>query len=144
MFNQINDDLKTAMKNGDKFRLSVLRMLKSALQLEQINALHALEDKEVIAVLKKQVKMRKDSILEFEKFNKLDEVQKLQDEINIINEYLPTEMSEDEIRKVINTVFEELKPTSLKDMGGIMKALNDRITNADMSLVSKIVKEKLS
>ena len=144
MFNQINDDLKTAMKNGDKFRLSVLRMLKSALQLEQINALHALEDKEVIAVLKKQVKMRKDSIIEFEKFNKLDEVQKLEDEINIINEYLPTEMSEDEIRKVIDTVFEELKPTSLKDMGGIMKALNDRITNADMSLVSKIVKEKLS
>ena len=144
MFNQINDDLKIAMKNGDKFRLSVLRMLKSALQLEQIKALHDLEDKEVIAVLKKQVKMRKDSIIEFEKFNKLDEVQKLEDEINIINEFLPTEMSEDEIRKVIDTVFEELKPTSLKDMGGIMKVLNDRITNADMSLVSKIVKEKLS
>ena len=144
MFNQINDDLKIAMKNGDKFRLSVLRMLKSSLQLEQIKALHDLEDKEVIAVLKKQVKMRKDSIIEFEKFNKLDEVQKLEDEINIINEYLPTEMSEDEIRKVIDTVFEELKPTSLKDMGGIMKVLNDRITNADMSLVSKIVKEKLS
>ena len=144
MFNQINDDLKIAMKNGDKFRLSVLRMLKSSLQLEQIKALHDLEDKEVIALLKKQVKMRKDSIIEFEKFNKLDEVQKLEDEINIINEFLPTEMSEDEIRKVIDTVFEELKPTSLKDMGGIMKVLNDRITNADMSLVSKIVKEKLS
>ena len=144
MNNQINEDLKNAMKNGDKFKLSVLRMLKSSLQLEKINLKHELDDSEVMAVLKKQVKIRKDSITEFTKYNKLDEVTKLQDEIAVLNAYLPEEMSEEEIIKVIDEVFATLKPTSMKDMGNIMKELNTKITNADMSLVSRLVKEKLS
>ena len=136
-------ELKDAMKNGDKFKLSVLRMLKSAIQMEAINKKHELADEEVIAVIKKQVKTRKDSIAEFEKYNKTEEVASLLKEIEILNVYLPEEMTEDEIIKVIDEVFETIKPTSMKDMGLIMKELNSKLTNADMSLVSKLVRERL-
>ena len=144
MNEQIANDLKNAMKNGDKFKLSVLRMLKSALQLESISKKHELSDDEVMSVIKKQVKTRKDSIEEFKKYNKTEEVAKLEQEIEILNAYLPEEMTEEEIIKVIDEVFNELKPTSMKEMGMVMKELNTKITNADMSLVSKFVKERLS
>ena len=144
MNNKIAEDLKQAMKSGDKFKLSVLRMLKSALQLESISKKHELSDDEVMSVIKKQVKTRKDSIEEFKKYNKTEEVAKLEQEIETLNAYLPEEMSEEEIKQVIDDVFKELNPTSMKDMGGVMKALNTKITNADMSLVSKLVKERLS
>ena len=144
MNEKIANDLKAAMKSGDKFKLSVLRMLKSALQLESISKKHELSDDEVMSVVKKQVKTRKDSIEEFKKYNKTEEVEKLEQEIEILNTYLPEEMSEEEISKVIDEVFNELNPTSMKDMGGVMKKLNEKTTNADMSLVSKMVKERLS
>lgn len=144
MNEQIANDLKNAMKSGDKFQLSVLRMLKSALQLEAISKKHELTDDEVMSVIKKQVKTRKDSIIEFQKYNKTAEVEKLEEEIKILDTYLPAEMTEDEIKKVIDEVFKELNPTSMKDMGGVMKKLNEKITNADMSLVSKLVRERLN
>ena len=144
MNNKIAEDLKLAMKSGDKFKLSVLRMLKSALQLESISKKHELSDDEVLSVIKKQVKTRKDSIEEFKKYGKDEEVAKLEQEIEILNAYLPEEMTEDEIIKVIDEVFNDLKPTSMKEMGMVMKELNTKITNADMSLVSKLVKERLS
>lgn len=146
MNNKISEDLKEAMKNGDKFKLSVLRMLKSALLLEAkaISKDHELTDEEVIKVIKKQVKTRKDSVVEYQKYNKQDEVESLEKEVAILNVYLPVEMTEEEIIKVIDEVFDVVKPTSMKDMGLIMKELNAKITNADMSLVSKLVKERLS
>ncbi|MCI8670720.1 MAG: GatB/YqeY domain-containing protein [Bacilli bacterium] len=146
MNNKIAEDLKNAMKSGDKFKLSVLRMLKSALLLESkaVKKDYELSDEEVIKVIKKQVKTRKDSITEYQKYEKFDEVSALEKEIEILNVYLPAEMSEEEINKIIDEVFASLKPTSMKDMGGVMKELNAKITNADMSLVSKIVKERLS
>lgn len=144
MNEKIAEDLKVAMKSGDKFKLSVLRMLKSALQLDSISKKHELSDDEVISVIKKQVKTRKDSIEEFKKYNKTEEVAKLEQEIEILNAYLPEEMTEEEIKKVIDEVFAELKPTSMKEIGLVMKELNAKITNADMSLVSKLVKERLS
>ena len=144
MNEQIANDLKNAMKSGDKFQLSVLRMLKSALQLEAISKKHELTDDEVMSVIKKQVKTRKDSIIEFQKYNKTAEVEKLEEEIKILDTYLPAEMTEDEIEKVIDEVFRELNPTSMKDMGGVMKKKKKKITNADMSLVSKLVRERLN
>ncbi|MEG0794429.1 MAG: GatB/YqeY domain-containing protein [Bacilli bacterium] len=140
----INNDLKDSMKNADRFSLSVLRMLKSALQLEQISKKHELADDEVLSVIKKQVKVRKDSVEEYKNYSKMDEVKSLENEIELLSKYLPAEMSEEEINKIINETFEELNPTSIKDMGNIMKSLTAKITNADMSLVSKIVREKLN
>ena len=144
MNEKIAIDLKNAMKSGDKFTLSVLRMLKSAMQLESINKKQELTDDDVIAVIKRQVKSRKDSIAEYQKYNKEEEVLKLNQEISVLSDYLPEEMTEEEIVKVIDEVFTELKPSSMKDMGNVMKVVNTKITNADMSLVSKLVKERLN
>lgn len=146
MNNKINEDLKSAMKEKDTFKLSVLRMLKSALQMEQIAKKHELSDTEVASVIKKQVKVRKDSVEEYKKYGKDDSVKDLEQEIAILEAYLPEEMSQAEIEEVINSVFETVKPTSMKDMGSVMKNVNELLAdkNADMSLVSKLIKEKLS
>lgn len=143
---KINDDLKNAMKEKDAFKLSVLRMLKSALQLEKIAKKHELDDNEIITVIKKQVKLRKDSILEYKKYNKEESVKDLEKEIEILSVYLPEEMSIEEINTLIDGVFKVVNPSSIKDMGNIMKIVNEKITgkNADMALISKTVKEKLS
>lgn len=144
MENQIDNDLKLALKSGDKFALSVLRMLKSEIINEsRKGSLHTLTDDEVLKVIKKGVKTRKDSIEEYKKYGKLDTANELAKEVDILNKYLPQEMSEEEIIKIVNEVFEELKPSSMKDMGNLMKVISSKITNADMSLVSKIVKDKL-
>ena len=140
----IAQDMKNAMKSGNKFELSVLRMLKSALQMEKISKKRELEDSEVISVIKKQVKVRKDSITEYTKYNKLDSVADLEKEIEILNKYLPEELSIEEVNKIIDDIFEEVKPTSIKDMGRIMKIINEKNINADMSLVSGLVKERIN
>lgn len=141
----INNDMKEAMKAGNKFELNVLRMLKSALQNEKISKNHELDENEVISVIKKQVKIRKDSLKEYQEYNRQDLVDGLSKEIDVLSKYLPEEMSAEEIDKVIDEVFAKLKPTSIKDMGNVMKELNTLIaTKADMSFVSKKVREKLS
>lgn len=145
MYEKINEDLKNAMKSKDTFKLSVLRMLKSALQLEQISKKHELDDNEIASVLKKQVKVRKDSLEEYKKYNKEDEAEKLEKEISVLSVYLPEELSEEEIEKIVLSAIDEIKPTSMKDMGLVMKKVGELLVgkNADMSLVSKFVKEKI-
>ena len=145
MYNKINEDLLVAMKNKNTFELSVLRMLKSALQLEKIAKKEDLNDKEVINVLKKQVKIRKDSVQEYKKYNKNDVAETLEKEIAVIEKYLPQELGEDELKKIIETAFQDVNPQSMKDMGLIMKNINEKLENknADKSLVSKLVKERL-
>ena len=145
MYEKINEDLKNAMKSKDTFKLSVLRMLKSALQLEQISKKHELDDNEIASVLKKQVKVRKDSLEEYKKYNKEDEVEKLEKEISVLSVYLPEELSEEEIEKIVLSAIDEIKPTSMKDMGLVMKKVGELLVgkNAEMSLVSKLVKEKI-
>lgn len=145
MYEKINEDLKNAMKEKDTFKLSVLRMLKSALQLEQIAKKHELDDNEVAAVLKKQVKVRKDSLEEYKKYDKAELVESLEKEIAILAAYLPEEMNKEDITKVVEDAINEVKPTSMKDMGLVMKKVNELLVgkNADMSLVSKLVKEQI-
>lgn len=145
MLEQINNELKQAMKNGDKFKLSVLRMLKSSLQAEQINKKGDLTEEEIIAVIKKQVKVRTASRDEYATYNRQDLVDNLNKEIEILKVYLPAELSEAEIDKIIEDVFAEIQPTSIKDMGMIMKKITPLIGGrADMGEVSKKIKEKLT
>ena len=137
-------DMTTAMKGQDKFTLSVLRMLKSALQLEKISKQHDLSDEEVIAVIKKQVKMRKDSITEYTNYGKLNEVENLTKEVECLSKYLPEELSSEELNKIIDAVFEELQPSTMKDMGRTVKEIGSRTAGrADMSQVSALVKARL-
>lgn len=145
LFQSIIKDMTQAMKDQDKFKLSVLRMLKSALQLEQINKKSDLTDDEVIKLIKKQVKMRKDSITEFEKYGKQEEIETLRQEIEVLSEYLPEELSEEEIKKGLDEIFSEINPSSIKDMGKVMKEAQEKFgSSVDTALVSKMVKERLS
>jgi uncharacterized protein YqeY len=138
-------DMTAAMKNQEKFELSVLRMLKSALQMEKISLKHDLSDDEATAVIKRQVKQRKDSMTEYEKYGKTEEVDNLKKEIEVLSKYLPEEVSEEQINKVLDEIFNELKPETMKDMGRVMKEATTRLgAGADGSLISKLVKERLS
>lgn len=145
MIQKIDEDLKLALKNQDKFTLSVLRMLKSEFINEsRKGTLHELSDEEAIKVIKRQVKTRKDSIAEYTSYGKLDLAKELEQEVEILSKYLPAEMTEEEIIKVIDSVFEELKPSSMKDMGAVMKVVSSKLTNADMAFVSKTIKDRLN
>ena len=143
MYNQINEDLKNSLKSGDKFKLSVLRMLKSALQLEQINKKNELTDEDVVTVLKRQVKQRNESVKEYENLGKLETAETLKREIDVLNAYLPEEATEEQINAAIDEAFKELNPTGMKDMGGIMKFVSSKLSNADMTKVSTMVKGRL-
>ena len=145
MFDKIKSDLLESMKSGDKFKLGVLRMLKSALQMEQISLNHELNDDEVLTVIRREVKKRNSSIIEYEKFNKLDTVEDLKHEISILEEYLPAMLSNEEIEKIIDETIAEYENPDIKSMGKIIAEVKTKTNgNADMSLVSKLVKERLS
>lgn len=141
---RINNDLKEAMKNKDSFKLGVIRMVKGAMQLEKSNPRAELTDDDVIKVLSKQIKMRKEAIPQFETAGREDLVEQNKKELEILNSYMPEQLSLEELNKIIDRVFDEVKPTSIKDMGMIMKALSPLIKGkADMSLVNTIIKERL-
>ena len=144
MFDKIKKDLVTSMKEQDKFKLSVLRMLKSSLQKEEINKKRELTDDEVLNVIKKEVKVRNASLEEYMEYNRKDLADELRKEIEILKTYLPEELSHEELNKIIDEVFDNLKPASIKDMGKVIKEVSNIVgARADMSEVSKIVKEKL-
>ena len=105
MRNKILEDLKLAMKNQDKEKLSVVRMIKGAIQMEELNKKHELTDDEVIAIIAKQIKSRKEAIVEFEKANRNDLVEQNKSEIEILNTYMPEQLSDEEIMKVIDEAF---------------------------------------
>lgn len=138
-------DLKNAMKNQNRELLSVIRMVKGAIQLEEIKVKHELSDEEVITIIGREIKTRKESIKEFEKGARQDLIDKTSREIDILNKYMPAQMSEDEILKVIEEVFNEVNPTGPSDMGKIMSTIAPRVKGkADLGLVNCKIKEKLS
>lgn len=142
---QITNDLKEAMKAKDSFRLGVIRMLKGALMLEKINKMHELSNEEIIDVVSKQIKMRKDSIIEFTKANRDDLVKQNEEEIIILNSYMPPQLSEEELKKIVDDTFAKVVPTSIKEMGKVMKEITPLVKGkADMSVVSALIKEKFN
>ncbi len=142
---KINEDLKNSMKSQDKDKLSVIRMLKSAMQLAKIDLKHDLSDNEVIDVISKQIKMRKDSILEFTKAKRDDLAVQYQKEIDILSEYMPEALSLEEVTKIIDDAIANIKAESIKQMGLIIKEISPKVKGRfDMGEVSKIVKDKLS
>ncbi len=145
MFDKIKSDLLASMKEQDKFKLGVLRMLKSALQMEQINIGHDLTDEETLAVIRREAKKRNSSIQEYERFGKTDTVQDLKHEVAILESYLPAMLSDEEVEKIINEVIETFENPDIKSMGKIISLVKEKTNgNADMSKVSALVKERLS
>lgn len=145
MFDQIKSDLTTAMKEKDTFKLNVIRMLKSAVQMEAIEKKKDLSDDEVIAVIKREVKKRNSSVEEYTKYGKDEMVESLKKEIEILSVYLPEELSDDALATIVDDTIKEVGAESMKDMGNVIKTISAKYgSQADMSKVSKFVKEKLS
>ena len=145
MKERILNDLKEAMKQKDKELLSVIRMVKGAIQMDEIAKKRELSDDEVIAIISKQIKTRKESIAEFEKAGRDDLKNQTQSEIDILMRYMPEQMSEEEVLRVIDQAFETVQPTSMKDMGKLMGVITPQVRGkADMGFVNKIIKERLS
>lgn len=149
LYDLISNDMKEAMKSKDKETLSTLRLLKSAIDLCKINnkmdRLESPSDDIVIDVVSKQVKTHKESIEEFKKGNRTDLIEGLEKEIAVLTKYLPEQLTEEEVRVEIDKVFDKVKPTSMKDMGVLMKELTPILKGkADMKLVNTIIKEKLN
>ena len=144
LLEQLNKDMVVSMKNKDSFSLGVIRMAKGAIQLEAINKKKELTDEDVVTVISKQIKMRNDSIVEFTKAGRTDLVEQNQKEIEILNKYMPAQLSSEEVDKIIQEAFDKLNPTS-KNMGLIMKEISPKLKGkADMSKVNAIIKEKLN
>jgi uncharacterized protein YqeY len=143
---KIQTQMTEAMRNRDQLRLSVLRMMKSAIKNKEIEKMKPLDDGEAVSVLNTLVKQRKDSVDQFRKGGREELAQKEESEIKIIEEYLPAAATEDDIRKAIEDAIQETGASSIKDMGKVMKTALARLAgkSADGSRVSQMVKEKLS
>ncbi len=145
LLDRIKSDLVTSMKSKDTFSLNVIRMVKASIQMEAINKKRDLTDEEIISVIEKQIKMRKDAIIEFEKGNRADLVEQNTREIELLQKYMPEQLSDEEVNSIIDEAFKLIKPTSGKDMGLIMKEVTPKLKGrTDMSKVSAIIREKLN
>ena len=145
LLSSIQEEVKTALKSGEKFRASTLRLIVSALKLEEKNKAKALTDNEALEILTKMIKQRKDSISQFETANRMELAQKEKDEIEIIQNYLPEQLSDEELSVLINEVIKEINAESIKDMGKVMGILKPKITGkADAGIASGLVKKLLS
>ncbi len=148
LYETISNDMKEAMKAHDKDSLNTIRLLKSAIDMYLVNnkmERNSCSDEIVIDIVSKQVKTHKESIEEFKKGNRQDLVDKLLKEIDLLSKYLPKQLTEEEINAEIDKVFDKVKPTSMKDMGLIMKELTPIFKGkADMKIVNEIVRSKLN
>ncbi len=145
MKNKLLEDLKAAMVNKDKKALSVIRMVKGAIQLEEINKKEELTDEEVTAIVSKQIKTRKESAVEAKNANREDLLSELEVEIEILSKYMPEQLSEEEVNKVIDEAFTSVNPTNVRDTGKLMAYISPKVKGkADLSLVSNLVREKLN
>lgn len=144
MVEQLQKDMIEAMKAHEKDRLTVIRMIKAAMAQERIDHKREENDELLIDVVNKQIKMRKDSITEFEKGGRQDLIDKTQAEIDVLMNYLPEQLTHDEVLKIIDEIFEEVQPTGPKDMGKVMGPAQAKLKGrADMKEVSTIIREKL-
>ena len=142
---KLDSDMITSMKEGKKLRLTVLREIKAGMKQANIDQKKEMNDELLIEVVSKGVKTRRESIKEFEKGNRSDLIDKTKEEITILEEYLPEQLEEDELRNIIDEVFNKVNPTSMKDMGKVMGMVSPLVKGrADMSLVSSIIKSKLN
>lgn len=142
---KLTDDMKAAMKSGDKHTLGVVRLIKAAIQQKEVDERIELDDAAVVAVLDKMVKQRKDSISQYEAANREDLAQVEREEMVVIERYLPEKMGEAEIVAAIQAAVAETGAASPADIGKLMGALKPKVTGkADMGLVSRLVKQQLA
>ena len=145
MVEKLEKDMITAMKEKDKDTLTVIRMVKASLKQEQIDHKREINDELLIDVVNKQIKMRKDSLVEFEKGNRQDLIEKTNQELSVLMKYLPEQLSTEEVIKIIDEIFEEVKHESQKDMGKIMaRVMPETKGRADGKEINEIARALLS
>jgi uncharacterized protein YqeY len=142
---RITEDMKTAMRAKDKERLGTIRLIQAAIKQREVDERIELDDSQVLAVLDKMVKQRRDSIAQFSEANRQDLADKETAELGIIQEYMPAALAEAEVLAIIDEVISATGAASPKDMGKVMGALKPRLQGrADMGAVSGLVKSRLS
>ena len=144
MYDKIKSEIVTAMKEKDTLKLQTLRGIKGDADMEHINKKVEINDELMINVLSRGIKTRKESIAEFEKGGRDDLIEKTNKEIELLQTFLPKQLSSEEVEKIIDDVFKKVKPSSEKEMGLIMKEVTPLVKGkADMKEVSNIIKDKL-
>lgn len=143
---KLQQDWKDALKSGDKFKANIISMARAAvLQVEKGTDGEKADDAKVIEVLAKEVKQRREALVEFEKGNRQDLVDKAKNEIEILMSYLPQQLTEDEIKNIISSAAANVGANSIKDMGKLMAVVVKQTKGrADGSMVSNLVKEYLN
>jgi uncharacterized protein len=142
---QISDDVTAAMRSKDKERLAALRLIRAGLKQKEVDERIELNDEQTIVILDKMAKQHRDSIDQFQKANRNDLVEKEQFELNIIEFYLPTQLSEAEINSLIDEAISTTGAESIKDMGKVMGILKGKLQGrADMGKVSALIKIRLN
>lgn len=145
MLEKFQQDMIKAMKEKNKEELSVLRMAKGTMDKIRIDQKKEVDDQLLIEVIAKEIKSRNDSIAEFKKGGREDLVSKTENEIDILKRYLPEQLSEEEVDKIIDEAFVELAPQGMKDMGKVMSMVSPKVKGCfDMGVVSSKIKSRLS
>ncbi|WP_428909174.1 GatB/YqeY domain-containing protein [Niallia sp. Krafla_26] len=145
LLERLNSDMKQAMKNKEKDKLGVIRMIKAAIQNESIKVSHDLSQEEELTVLSREVKQRKDSLHEFEKAGREDLVEKIRTELKYVELYMPQQLSEEEVSEIVKQAIAETGASSKAEMGKVMSVVMPKVKGkADGSLVNKLVQQHLS
>ncbi|HLR72182.1 MAG TPA: GatB/YqeY domain-containing protein [Pseudogracilibacillus sp.] len=145
LINRLNDDMKQAMRVKDKEKLSVIRMVKASLQNEAIHlGVDTLEDDDELTILSRELKQRNDSLIEFKQAGRDDLVEKIEKEIEILQIYMPEQLTEDEIEAIIIQAIKDTNATSKKEFGKVMGTVMPKVKGkADGKIVQKLVQKHL-
>jgi hypothetical protein len=142
---RLTDDMKAAMKGGDKRRLDVIRLINAAIKQREVDERIQLDDAQVLAVLEKMLKQRRDSVSQFQAAGRTDLVEQETFEIGVIEGYLPAKLGEAEIASIVTATIAEVGAAGPKDMGKVMAAVKPRLAGrADMGKVSDLIKQRLA
>ena len=142
---KLMEDLKEAMKEKQTLRKNVVQMIRAAiLQVEKDKQIE-LEDNQILEIIAKEAKKRKDSLADYEKSGREDLINQVKEEIEIISEYLPRQLTKEEITEIVKKVIEETGATSIKDMGKVMKSAKEKMgATADGKTINEVVRELLN
>ncbi|WP_347298599.1 GatB/YqeY domain-containing protein [Dolosigranulum savutiense] len=145
VLDQLNQDMKAAMKAKDKAKLKTIRMLKASLQNEKLAKQDDLTEQEELDILAREKKQRLDSLQEFKQVGRDDLVDEVEEELAIVAEYLPEPLSDDEVKEIVQSVIDSVNASGMQDMGKVMGAVMPKVKGrADGNFVSEVVKAKLS
>ena len=142
---KINEDMKSAMRSKDSARLGAIRLLQSAIKQKEVDERIDISDADVLTIIEKMLKQRRDSIDAFKKADRQDLVEKEEFEVSVLMQYMPEPLKEDEILKIIDQAIKNLSASSMKDMGAVMNAVKSELSGkANMADVSQKIKSKLT